>query len=299
LAAIETQLIAGFLEIMYKLVIQHHSERGRFSAEVDGYGMELDYQRDGEQLIFSHTGTAPELRGRGLAALLVEHALLWAAPQALQLVPACSFVATYLQRHARWQRLQELPAVQQVLNGWFGPPGSDTDQQIRALWFEKSDRTDAEITARFELLIAQALAGELCHWEATPLGRLALILLLDQFTRNSFRGHARAFAGDAFALPVALTLLDSGGYTKLELLQRWFVLMPLEHAEDRVMQQRSVAEFEALAAGDARLAGALDYARRHRDVIERFGRFPHRNAILGRVSTAEELAYLAQPGSGF
>jgi uncharacterized protein (DUF924 family)/predicted GNAT family acetyltransferase len=284
---------------MEKLLIQHHPEMGRFSAEVDGYGMELDYQRHGERLIFSHTGTAPELRGRGLAALLVEHALLWAAPQALQLVPACSYVASYLQRHARWQRLQELPAVQQVLNFWFGPLGSDTDQQVRAFWFEKSDSTDAEIVTRFGPLTAQALAGELRSWETTPLGRLALILVLDQFTRNSFRGQAKAFAGDGFALPVALTLLDSGEYARLETLQRWFVLMPLEHAEDGDVQQRSVAEFEALAAADSRLAGAQDYARRHQEVITRFGRFPHRNVLLGRDSTPQELVYLAQPGSGF
>ncbi len=282
-----------------KLDIQHHPEAGRFSAEVDGYGMELDYQLRGDQLIFHHTGTAPELRGRGLAGLLVVHALLWAAPQALQLLPACSYVATYLQRHARWQRLQELPAVQQVLNYWFGALGSAVDQQLRALWFEKSDATDAEITARFGAVIEQALAGDLRPWEATPLGRLALILVLDQFTRNRFRGQAKSFAGDALALPLALKLLDSAGYTKLETLQRWFVLMPLEHAQDRAMQQRSVAEFEALAKADARLVGALDYARRHQEVIQRFGRFPHRNAILGRVSTAEELAFLAQPGSGF
>ena len=128
---------------------------------------------------------------------------------------------------------------------------------------------------------------------------LALIIVLDQFTRNVFRDSARAFAGDAQALQAALVLLESAAFAQLEPLQRWFVLMPLEHAEDLAMQQRCVAEFEALTALDARLAGALDYARRHLQVIERFGRFPHRNQVLGRPSTAQELSYLAQPGSGF
>ena len=261
--------------------------------------MELDYQRRGEQLIFHHTGTAPALQGRGLAGQLVEHALHWAAPLGLQLVPACSYVAGYVQRHRHWQRLLEPAAVQQVLNYWFGPLGSDTDKQIRALWFYKSEATDAEIRQRFGALIEPALAGHLRDWSRTPLARLAQIIVLDQFTRNVFRDSARAFAGDAQALPAALDLLARGDDLQLEPLQRWFALLPLEHAEDGAMQQRSVAEFEALAAADPRLADALEYARRHQQVIVRFGRFPHRNQALGRVSSAEELAYLAQPGSGF
>ena len=284
---------------MEKLDIQHQSEPGRFSAKVEGHGLELDYVHCGDQLIFNHTGTAPALQGRGLAGQLVEHALQWAAPLGLQLVPACSYVAGYLQRHRRWQRLLEPSAVQQVLNYWFGPLGSESDGQIRTLWFQKSDTTDAEIRERFGALIAQALAGELDAWNSTPLGRVAMIIVLDQFTRNAFRDSVRAFAGDAQALQVALALLESADYGQIEPLQRWFVLMPLEHAEDSAIQQRSVAEFEALAAADPRLMDALDYARRHQGVIQRFGRFPHRNQALGRVSAAEELTYLEQPGSGF
>ena len=284
---------------MESLSIHHRADQGRFWAGVEGQTVELDYQRRGAQLVFSHTGTAPALQGRGLAGQIVEHALRWAAPLGLQLVPTCSYVAVYLRRHPRWQRLLAPPAVQQVLNYWFGALGSETDGQIRGLWFRKSDATDAEIGERFGALIEAALAAELQAWKATPLGRLALIVVLDQFTRNSFRDSARAFAGDAQALELALALLDSDGYKRLDPLQRWFVLMPLEHAEDRAMQQRCVAEFEALAAADLRLVDALDYARRHQQVIERFGRFPHRNALLGRASTAQELDYLAQPGSGF
>jgi uncharacterized protein (DUF924 family)/predicted GNAT family acetyltransferase len=284
---------------MSHLFIQHQQASSRFSATVDGHALELDYLRRGDQVIFTHTGTAPALRGRGLAAELVEHALQWLAPQGLQLVPDCSYVGAYLARHTRWQRLLLPAAAQAVLNYWFGALGSPDDQQIRMLWFKKSDATDAEIIDRFGPLIEQALAGGLRDWEATPLGRLARILLLDQFTRNSFRNCGRAFAGDVLGLPAAFELLDSAAFAQLEPLQRWFALLPLEHAEDRTIQQRSVTEFAALAAVDARLANALDYAHRHQAVIERFGRFPHRNALLGRESSAEELAYLAQPGSGF
>jgi uncharacterized protein (DUF924 family) len=270
---------------------------GHFEARLDGHAIELDYLQRGDQLVFHHTGTAPALRGLGLAAQIVEHALQWAAPQGLQLIPSCSYVAAYLGRYPRWQRLQEASDVQQVLNFWFGPLGSETEGQIRPQWFQKNEAFDAEIGARFGPLLERALAGDLKDWLATALGRLAYIVMLDQFTRNSLRGQPKSFAGDALALPAALALLDSGA--ELDSLQRWFALMPLEHAEDLGAQQRSVREFEALAAADPRLAGALDYARKHLDVIARFGRFPHRNAILGRPSTTEELAYLAQPGSGF
>ncbi len=284
---------------MSHLSIQHQEASSRFSASVDGHALELDYLRRGDQVVITHTGTAPALRGRGLAGELVEHALQWLAPQGLQLVPDCSYVGAYLARHTRWQRLLLPAAAQAVLNYWFGALGSPDDQQIRMLWFKKSDATDAEIIERFGPLIEQALAGGLRDWEATPLGRLARILLLDQFTRNSFRASGRAFAGDALGLSAAFELLDSADYAQLEPLQRWFALLPLEHAEDRAVQQRSVTEFAALAATDVRLADALDYAHRHQVVIERFGRFPHRNALLGRASSDEELVYLAQPGSGF
>lgn len=281
------------------LDIHHDKERGLFTAEVEGHGLDLEYQRRGDQLIFSHTGTAPALRGRGLAGQMVEHGLNWAAPLGLQVVPACSYVAVHLQRHPRWLRLTEPPAVQQMLNFWFGPLGSADEGQLRNDWFRKSAAFDQEISTRFGAILEQALASQLTAWQHTPLGRLALIVVLDQFTRNSFRDTPRAFAGDATALQASLALLNDGGYAKLDPLQRWFALMPLEHAEDLGLQQRSVQEFEALAALDARLTGALDYARKHLAVIERYGRFPHRNKILGRPSSPDELAYLAQPGSGF
>lgn len=281
------------------LAILHDPQRGRFSATVDGHALELDYQLRGEQLIFTHTGSAPALRGRGLGGRMVEHGLAWAAPLGLQVVPACSYVAAHLKRYPRWQRLTETGPVQRVLNYWFGPLGGTDDGQIRPLWFQKSAATDAEIALRFSALIEDALADRWPACSDSPLERLARILLLDQFTRNVYRDSPQAFAGDAQALQLSLNLLDGGALATLEPLQRWFALLPLEHAEDLSLQQRSVQQFEALALADARLSGALDYARRHLDVIARFGRFPHRNQILGRPSTAEELSYLALPGSGF
>ena len=149
-------------------------------------------------------------------------------------------------------------------------------------------------------MIAQALQGGLREWDlAGPTGVLARILVLDQFTRNAWRGAPASFAGDALALEAAIDLVDSAAHLALTPLQRWFAYMPFEHAEDMGMQDRAVALFEALAAEHDGFADPLDYARRHRAVIERFGRYPHRNAILGRVSTAQELEFLALPGSGF
>lgn len=281
------------------LNIQHDPAQGRFSASVDGHGLELDYELQGQQLIFTHTGTAPALRGRGLAGRLVEHGLQWTAPHGLQVVPACSYVAAHLKRYPRWQRLTLVPAIQQVLNYWFGPLGSAEDGQIRPLWFQKSEATDADIKQRFGALIEDALGERLAAWSETPLSRLARILLLDQFTRNVYRGSAKSFSGDALALQDTLALLDGEQLHELEPLQRWFALMPLEHAESLAMQERSVAEFVALAQQDSRLQGALDYARKHREVIVSFGRYPHRNSLLGRPSSPEELSYLAQPGAGF
>lgn len=179
---------------------------------------------------------------------------------------------------------------------WFG---TDPDYPQRDAWFRKSDTFDAQIRDRFGPTIEAALAGGLHDWDATPQGLLARIVVLDQFTRNAFRGSARAFAGDALALAAARQLADAGLDRELHPVWRCFAYLPFEHAEDLAMQERSVALFTALAAADARFEGHLDYAHRHHDVIRRYGRFPHRNAVLGRTSTPEELAYLAQPGAGF
>jgi uncharacterized protein (DUF924 family) len=182
----------------------------------------------------------------------------------------------------------------EVLEFWFGTPAG----AVRREWFVKDPVFDETIRARFGEGVDRALQGPL-GWGPSPAERLAEIVVLDQFPRNLFRGQARAFAGDARACALALALIDEGADRELLPVQRWFAYLPLEHAEDLALQQRSVALFKALAAEDSAMEGAADYARRHRDVIARFGRFPHRNAALGRESTDAERAYLAQPGSGF
>jgi uncharacterized protein (DUF924 family) len=184
--------------------------------------------------------------------------------------------------------------AQAILDFWFGP----TNEQ-RAEWFRKDERFDARIGERFGPLVEQALAGGLDAWAAQADSALAQILLLDQFTRNIYRDTARAFAGDALALAAAQAMVAGGQDAPLPPLRRVFVYLPFEHAENSAMQQKSLQLFAALSAADASLAEFEDYARRHAAVIERFGRFPHRNALLGRASTAQEIAYLAQPGSGF
>jgi uncharacterized protein (DUF924 family) len=190
-----------------------------------------------------------------------------------------------------------------VVDFWFGAPPLAT----RAEWFRKSDVFDGLVRLRFGPLVDAAVDGALPDdWHAAPMGRLAQIVVLDQFPRNLFRGSARAFAGDARALALAQGVVDSGEHAALHPLQRWFVYLPFEHAEDITLQDTSVRLFGALAADAAAasdlaspLANALDYAHRHREVIQRFGRFPHRNAALGRDSSDEEQAWLRLPGSGF
>lgn len=184
-----------------------------------------------------------------------------------------------------------------VLQFWFGEPGSAEHLRPRDLWFTKSDATDRLIADRFGAIVEDALVGKHDDWAATPRGALALLIVLDQFTRNVHRNTPRAFAGDARALALATRLVDTARDLALAPVERWFVYLPFEHSERLVDQYESVRLFERLAADG--LEPPLDWARRHFDVIARFGRFPHRNAILGRESTLEEIEYLKQPGSGF
>jgi uncharacterized protein (DUF924 family) len=191
-------------------------------------------------------------------------------------------------------------APHDVLDFWFGAPDSPTFGQSRREWFVKKDAFDATIRARFGAVIEQALDGGLRAWDAEgPRGVLARILVLDQFTRNAWRGTPRSFAGDALALAAAQQLVDTGADKALAPWERSFVYMPFEHAEDAFMQERAVELFSVLAGEHPGFDESLDYAHRHRNVIARFGRFPHRNAILGRTSTPEEAEFLRQPGSRF
>ncbi|MCW5597279.1 MAG: DUF924 domain-containing protein [Rhodocyclaceae bacterium] len=186
-----------------------------------------------------------------------------------------------------------------VLEFWFGAPGSAEHGSLRKCWFEKDPAFDAEIRRRFLALVDEAAAGRLDDWADRPEGLLALIVLLDQFPRNLFRDAPRAFATDAQALALAQQALAQGVDALLMPVARAFIYLPFEHSEDLAMQDRAVALFSALAQHGEAFASYLDYAERHRDVIRRFGRFPHRNAILGRASTPEEIAFLARPGAGF
>jgi uncharacterized protein (DUF924 family) len=188
-------------------------------------------------------------------------------------------------------------SAQEVLDFWFDEAHADR-------WFVADADFDARIRGRFGAAVKAAASGQLDEWLATPEKWLALLILLDQFPRNLYRGDAASWAGDVKAQRVALSGLARGHDGQLLPLQRVFAYLPLEHAEDMALQRRSVELFEALGAEvppEQRLqfAGFLDYARRHREVIARFGRFPHRNAALARVSTPEEVRYLAEPGAGF
>jgi uncharacterized protein (DUF924 family) len=194
----------------------------------------------------------------------------------------------------------QLISAQDVLDFWFLPIGVKGHNTQRPEWFRKDEQFDRQIAERFGAVVEEALAGGLRRWddEGTQ-GTLARIIVLDQFTRNIYRGTPQAFAGDALALDAALALDNSGANQTLPPVQRLFSYLPFEHAENLAMQQRSLDLFDMLRASASGFDSAYDYARRHYDVIRRFGRFPHRNAILGRVSTAEEREFLKQPGSGF
>ena len=178
------------------------------------------------------------------------------------------------------------------------------------LWFAGGDtaeltwQLDETLRLRFGALMQDALEGRLDAWASTPRRRLALILLLDQFPRNIHRGRAAAFAGDMQALPLALTGMQLGADIALGPAERMFFYMPLQHAESLEVQEEGLAAFERLmydAPDEQRelFRGAFGFARRHRDIIARFGRFPHRNAVLGRSNTPEETAWLASGGDSF
>ncbi len=162
-------------------------------------------------------------------------------------------------------------------------------------WFLPGDGLDATIARRFGGLHARlGREGVPASWRATPRGRLAAIIVLDQFPRNIYRGRAAAFSTDDAALALARETVNGGHAQELEVVERKFVYLPFEHSEDPAIQDESMRLFATL--DDAR---SLHYAEAHRDVIRRFGRFPHRNSMLGRVSTADEEAYLAEPDAGF
>jgi uncharacterized protein (DUF924 family) len=177
--------------------------------------------------------------------------------------------------------------AREVLDFWFGQVGEEG-------WFAKSDVLDAECAHRFGPLRDLVLGNSAAGWRDDSDTLLAAIILLDQFSRNIHRGEAEAFAADPLARALALEAIEKGWDKPLPSERRAFIYLPLEHAEDMAMQKLSVEMFATLEDEED-----LKYARDHAAVIERFGRFPSRNAALGRESTPEELAYLSQPGAGW
>lgn len=200
----------------------------------------------------------------------------------------------------------EPPQIQEIMEYWFGslsnPEEYPADKVM--LWFSGKEEIDQEIRFRFEELVLAAANHELDYWKETPRGRLALIILLDQFTRNIFRGTSHAFAYDAIVQDLTIEGLIQRDDQALLPIERVFFYLPLEHAENMELQELSVKKFHSLLTAVPleqlpKFNSFEDYAWRHYDIISKFGRFPHRNAILGRESTPEEVEFLKGPNSSF
>jgi uncharacterized protein (DUF924 family) len=197
-------------------------------------------------------------------------------------------------------------AIQRILDFWFSAAELDAPQIDSRMerWFGSDPALDQQIRAEFGPLVERALAGEFDDWAATAEGRLALILLLDQFCRNIHRGSAMAFAGDKRALKLCIEGSMGNEYRTLSPVQRVFFFMPLQHAESAGVQDKSVRIYNALAEGVSdtlreTFLTFAQFAELHRDIVARFGRFPHRNRVLGRSNTPEEDSYLAADAPSF
>jgi uncharacterized protein (DUF924 family) len=191
-------------------------------------------------------------------------------------------------------------AITAILTYWFGAlddNGLSAPEQ-HGLWFKSGLETDQQCREKFGDQVSAATRGELQHWQDSDSGLVALILLLDQVTRNIYRNTPQAFCGDARALTLALDAIAAGRHRQLPAIHRVFLLLPLEHSEKLEVQEQCVALFAGLVeeSGEQAMGGFRQYAVAHRDVIALFGRFPHRNAVLGRHSTPEEREYLATHG---
>lgn len=196
--------------------------------------------------------------------------------------------------------------VEEVLSFWFGEldPQGMASSETTQRWWKKDEAFDREICSRFAADYRRAVAGELDPWLEQPRSRLAYVLVLDQFARNLFRGQARAFEADPLALAAAKGAIDRKMDHALRFAERGFFYLPLMHSERLVDQHLCVRMFELLAdentgARRESAEGSREFAVRHLEIIERFGRFPHRNQALGRKSTPEETEFLTQPGSSF
>lgn len=199
-----------------------------------------------------------------------------------------------------------LEKVNEILSFWFGKdPARPLENQKN--WWQKDEHFDQEIKRKFGDLLELAIEGKLTLWQEAPKSCLAYIILLDQFSRNIYRGTPKSFSQDSLALTACQKGIEHKLDRDLDLIHRQFFYMPLEHSEELLVQQESVAQFKHLyllskehsIQYQTALKGALGFAIRHLEIIEAFGRFPHRNAILSRQSTAQEISFLNQPNSSF
>ena len=196
--------------------------------------------------------------------------------------------------------------IDSVLTFWFGEcrTSLEINNDRKSLWWSKDENIDQKIAARFSPLVVMVANGDLDHWRESAAGMLASIICTDQFPRNIYRGQEKSFAYDPVALALAQQAIATGVDQELPPIRRVFMYLPLEHSENLSDQQQCLALFTGLAetAPDDEkelFDSFLDFARRHLEIIERFGRFPHRNKILGRTDSAEELEFLEKPGSTF
>ena len=195
--------------------------------------------------------------------------------------------------------------IEQILNFWFGKIKDGlTVEDRNKFWFMADADVDKTIRDKFQDLVTQAGSGKLKNWESTPRGSLALIILLDQFTRNIYRGKPEAFQYDNKAKRICAEGIKNGTDKELEIIERCFYYLPLEHSENMEDQNMCVSLYEELLVTEDKsklpvIKNSLDYAVIHRNIIEEFGRFPHRNKILNRESTDKELDYLSKQGNKF
>lgn len=194
--------------------------------------------------------------------------------------------------YKRKATMSNLNTSQAILDFWFGAENSSTFGQVQSFWFNSSPEMDQQIRDQFQRLHDQLSTLEL--WKDTPKASLAMVILLDQFPRNMYRGTPQAFAMDHLALAVAKESIEKGFDQQLPVFQRKFLYMPFMHSEELEAQDQGVQLFKALGE-----ESGLDYMILHRNIIARFGRFPHRNEILGRTSTPEEIEFLKGPNSSF
>jgi uncharacterized protein (DUF924 family) len=188
--------------------------------------------------------------------------------------------------------------VDEILEFWFGKNSEPNYGKKREIWFTKDPLFDEELRKRFYTDYQLATTGSLDTWQDSARSCLALILLLDQIPRNIFRGQIEAFATDFKAIIAAQKALEQGFDKEMLPVERWFIYLPFEHSENMEHQRRCIELFDQLK-DDPESTYAIDYAQQHFKIMQRFGRFPHRNAILGRESTPEEIEFLKQENSSF